>query len=222
MSGAKAPAPLAAVGGLHRKAVFSRRVLVLAERLARLLPPGPRLLDVGCGDGSIARALADRRPDLAIEGYDVLARPNAAIPVTRFDGTRLPVPDGAADAVLLVDVLHHAGNAVLLLRECARVAPIVIVKDHLADSRFQERILRFMDWFGNAPHGVVLPYRYFSTVAWADAVSRAGLRETLREEVPGLYPFPFSILFGGKLQFIARLQSSSDGGVRGGPADSRP
>ena len=221
MSGAKAPAPLAAVGGLHRRAVCSRRVRVLAEQLARLLPPGPRLLDVGCGDGSIAMALADRRPDLAIGGFDVFARPNAAIPVTCFDGTRLPVADGAADAVLLVDVLHHAEDAVSLLRECARAAPVVIVKDHLADSRFQEQVLRFMDWFGNAPHGVVLPYRYFSTEAWRDAVSAAGLRETRREPVPGLYPFPFSILFGGKLQFIARLEPSR-GVVRGGPIDSRP
>jgi hypothetical protein len=54
-----------------------------------------------------------------------------------------------------------------------------------------------MDWFGNAPHGVVLPYRYFTTASWAKALAAAGLRETLREEVPGLYPFPFSILFGG-------------------------
>jgi SAM-dependent methyltransferase len=207
MSGANAPAPLAAVGGLHRKAVFSRRVRVLAEQLVRLLPPGPRLLDVGCGDGSIARALTHRRPDLKIDGYDVLARPNAAIPVTRFDGTHLPVADGDADAVLLVDVLHHADDAVSLLRECARVAPVVIVKDHLADSRFQEQVLRFMDWFGNAPHGVVLPYSYFSTAAWAEAVSAAGLRETRHEEVPGLYPFPFSMLFGGKMQFIARLET---------------
>jgi hypothetical protein len=80
------------------------------------------------------------------------------------------------------------------------------VKDHLAESRFEQWILRFMDWFGNAPHGVVLPYRYFTTAAWSSTLSAAGLRETLREEVPGLYPFPFSLLFGGRLQFIARVQ----------------
>jgi SAM-dependent methyltransferase len=206
MSGANVPAPLAAVGGFHEKAVFSRRVRVLAERLAPVLPPGRRVLDVGCGSGSIANALAARRPDLAIEGYDVFARSDALIPVTSFDGTHLPVPDGAADAVLLVDVLHHAEDAVALLRECARAAPVVVVKDHIADSRLDERILRFMDWVGNAPHGVVLPYHYFSTASWGMALSAADLRETERGDVPGLYPFPFSLVFGGRLHFIARLQ----------------
>ena len=198
--------PLAAVGAFHESAVFSRRVLVLANQLSRLLPPGRRLFDVGCGDGSIAKALIARRPDLVIEGYDVLARPEAAIPVTSFDGTRLPVPDGSADAVLLVDVLHHAEDARSLLRDCARAAPVVLVKDHFAGSRLDEWILRFMDWFGNAPHGVVLPYRYFSTDTWMKSLSAAGLRETERRDVPGLYPFPFSMLFGGRLQFIARLE----------------
>ena len=206
MSGAGQPSPLTAVGLVHDRAVFSRRVRILADRLLPLLPPGPRLLDIGCGDGRIAKALIARRPDLAIDGYDVLARPNAAIPVTSFDGTRLPVPDDAADAVLLVDVLHHTEDAITLLRECSRAAPVVIVKDHLADSRFEQRVLRFMDWVGNAPHGVVLPYRYFSTATWRESLSAAGLRETKREKVPGLYVFPFSLLFGGRLQFIARLQ----------------
>ena len=206
MTAAKAPAPLAAVGALHGSAVFSRRVRVLADHLAPLLPPGRRLLDVGCGDGSIAKALVARRPDLVVEGYDVLARPGAAIPVTQFDGTHLPVPDRSADAVLLVDVLHHADDATSLLTECARVAPVVLVKDHLAESRLDYWILRFMDWVGNAPHNVILPYRYFSIDGWRRALSASGLDEKAKRDVAGLYPFPFSMVFGGRLQFIARLE----------------
>ena len=205
MSEGRASAPLAAVGALHGRAVFSRRVRVLAERLAPLLPAG-RVLDVGCGDGNVAKALLALRPDLAVEGYDVLERPRAEIPVTRFDGRRLPVADGAADAVLLVDVLHHADDAAALLAECARAAPVVVVKDHLMRSWLDERVLAFMDWVGNAPHGVVLPYRYFSPTSWPDAVSRAGLTETARGDVPGLYPFPFSLAFGRGLHFAARLE----------------
>jgi SAM-dependent methyltransferase len=188
--------------------VYSRRVRVLAERLAPLLPPGRRVLDVGCGDGSIASALGAHQPDLALQGYDVLVRPEALIPVATFDGRSLPVPDGAADVVLLLDVLHHAEDPVNLLRECGRAAPVVLVKDHFAESAFDRQVLRFMDWVGNAPHGVVLPYHYFSRVSWDAAVSAAGLRETERGDVPRLYPFPFSLLFGGRLHFVARLQRS--------------
>jgi len=208
MTRANVTGPLAAVGALHGQAVSSRRVRVLAERLAPLLPMGRRVLDVGCGDGSIASALHAQRPDLALQGYDVLVRPEAFIPVAHFDGTRLPVPDGAADAVLLLDVLHHAEDAVALLRECGRAAPVVVVKDHFAESALDRLILRFMDWVGNAPHGVALPYHYFSRASWDATLAAAGLRETERGDVPALYAFPFSLLFGGRLHFVARLQPS--------------
>lgn len=205
MSEGRTSAPLAAVGALHGPAIFSRRVRVVAGRLAPLLPAG-HLLDVGCGDGSVAKALLSLRPDVTIEGYDVFERPQAAIPVTRFDGRILPVADGSAAAALLVDVLHHADDAVALLAECARAAPVVIVKDHFARSWLDGRLLVLMDWVGNAPHGVALPYWYFSPESWAQAVFRLGLRETARGDVPGLYPFPFSLVFRRGLQFVSCLE----------------
>ena len=198
------PAGLGAVGAAHGALVFGRRVRVLAGALAPLLPPG-RLVDVGCGDGSVSAAIAALRPDVRPEGLDVLLRPSCAIPARAFDGKRLPHPDGDAGAALLVDVLHHADDPVALLAECARVARVVVVKDHLSRSRFDERVLAFMDWVGNRPHGVVLPYAYFSPGSWERAVTAAGLREERRAGVPGLYPFPFSALFGRGLHFVARL-----------------
>ncbi len=206
MSGA--PAPIAAVGALHGRAVFGRRIRVLARTLAPLLPPG-RVVDVGCGSGTLARAVAALRPDLHPEGFDVLVRPGAEIPVTPFDGHHLPLPDGAAAAALLVDVLHHADDPVALLRDCARVAPVVVVKDHLSKGWRDERVLAFMDWVGNRPHGVVLPYSYFTLQSWSEALATAGIAEASRAGVPGLYPFPFSLLFGRHLQFVARLERRS-------------
>ena len=196
---------LGAVGAAHGALVFGRRVRVLARALAPLLPPG-RLVDVGCGSGAIAAAVTALRTDVAAEGFDVLLREGCAVPARAFDGRRLPLPDGAADAALLVDVLHHADDAAALLAECARVAPVVVVKDHLSRSALDERTLAFMDWVGNRPHGVVLPYRYFSPPSWERAVAAAGLAEASREGVPGLYPFPFSALFGRGLHFVARLE----------------
>ncbi len=202
------PPLLAAIGRLHAGLVFGRRVHVLSREIARLLPPG-RLVDVGCGSGSIAEAVRRVRPDVFPEGFDVLVRPGAAIPVREFDGRRLPLADGEAAAALVVDVLHHADDPAALLAECARVAPVVIVKDHVAASRRDERLLAFMDWVGNRPHGVVLPYNYFSPRSWGEACRRAGLVETVRGNVADLYPWPFSVAFGGELHFLARLETGS-------------
>jgi len=198
------PGTLGAVAAAHGTLVFGRRVRVLAGALAPLLPPGP-LADVGCGSGAVSAAIAAARPEVAPEGFDVLLRPGCAIPARAFDGRSLPLPGDGAAAALLVDVLHHASDPVALLAECARVAPVVVVKDHLSRGAFDEKVLAFMDWVGNRPHGVVLPYRYFSPASWTAAVTDAGLREERREPVPGLYPFPFSALFGRGLHFVSRL-----------------
>src|SRR5207247_1102228 len=111
---------------LHQRGVYGRRVRVLVGELCQVLPPAVAgtmaVLDIGCGDGLIARLLMERRPDLRIEGIDVLARPGAHIPVTLFDGSRIPRADEAVDVALLVDVLHHADEPMALLREAFRVA----------------------------------------------------------------------------------------------------
>jgi hypothetical protein len=72
------------VNRLHEELVFARRVRVLATRLATMIDKGARVLDVGCGDGTVTRTLLDLRPDLSVEGVDVLVRPETHIPVTAF------------------------------------------------------------------------------------------------------------------------------------------
>ena len=47
----------------HSSQVLSRRVRVLAGHLAAMAPADAEILDVGCGDGQIARILLDRRSD---------------------------------------------------------------------------------------------------------------------------------------------------------------
>ena len=71
---------------LHQRGVMTRRVSVLSGHIAPLFPHGCRILDVGCGDGALAAAIMRRRPDLAIEGIDVLARRQVQVPITLYDG----------------------------------------------------------------------------------------------------------------------------------------
>jgi len=56
----------------HSALVFGRRVRILAANLAKEIPIRAEVLDVGTGDGSIAKAIALNRPDIKIEGIDVL------------------------------------------------------------------------------------------------------------------------------------------------------
>ncbi|MGE0418479.1 MAG: class I SAM-dependent methyltransferase, partial [Acetobacteraceae bacterium] len=124
------------VGTLHEQFVFKRRTRVLSEALAQAIPTEARsVLDVGCGDGSIAALIQAGRPELSITGVDVLVRPETRIPVTQFDGVRLPFDDGAFDVVMFVDVLHHTDDPAVLLREAKRVArQAVVLKDHTKDT----------------------------------------------------------------------------------------
>jgi SAM-dependent methyltransferase len=199
---------LRALGKVHGAVVFSRRVDRIARAVAAMIPEGARtLLDVGAGSGDVARAVAARRPGLSASGVDVLVRPGAAIPVVPFDGVRLPFPDGSHDVVLLADVLHHAADPGALLADCARVAARrVIVKDHVQRGAIDRLVLRFMDWVGNAPHGVRLEYRYFDDAEWTQLSAAAGLRLEERTERLGLYPFPASLVFGRRLHFVAALR----------------
>jgi SAM-dependent methyltransferase len=196
-----------AAHALHGGLVHPRRVRVLAAHAAGLVPDGAHVLDVGTGDGRIAAALAARRPDLRIEGIDVLVRPGTAIPVAGFDGRAIPLPSRSVDVVTMFDVVHHADDPERLLSEAARVArSCIVLKDHVCNGRFAHAVLTFMDDGGNRRHGVALPHHYLSGRQWSSAIDTLGLtRAAWHVGGLGLYPWPASLLFGGTLHVLARL-----------------
>jgi SAM-dependent methyltransferase len=200
------------IEALHARRVYGRRVSVLSEHLAGLLPKDARVLDVGTGDGYLASRIAASRPDVRIVGVDVLARPKSWIPVTPFDGRRLPFADGSFDAVMFVDVLHHADDPQSLLFEAARVAAgNIVIKDHTLRGLFAGVTLRFMDRVGNARHGVSLPYNYWRYDQWLEAIARIdGTIEVWRDRL-GIYWGPLGLLFDRSLHFIARIRIPASG-----------
>ena len=180
---------------------------ILSGLLSDIIPKGATVLDVGAGDGLVARAVMDRRSDVDVRGIDVLVRPRAHIPVESFDGAHIPYGDRSFDTVMLVDVLHHTTAATDLLREAARVArSAVIIKDHLADARFATVTLRFMDRVGNARFGVALPYHYWRRADWHRAFAETGLSVDVWRERLALYPPIASAIFDRSLHVVARLR----------------
>jgi SAM-dependent methyltransferase len=204
------PVNMNSVGMLHQSLVFNRRTRILAERLAALIPRGASVLDVGCGDGTIASLMLRQRADISIRGLDVLVRPETKIPVEPFDGQCLPCGDQSFDVVSFIDVLHHTDDPTILLKEAKRVArKAIALKDHTMDGVLAYQTLRFMDWVGNASHGVALPYNYWPERKWRASFDVLGLRIADWQTELGLYPFPASLVFERGLHFVAALKPDS-------------
>jgi len=201
--------PLTWMGSWHRAFVFQRRARVLAEILAAQIPQRASVLDIGCGDGTISSLIAERRPDISIQGVEYLVRPECKIECGAFDGSSLPFQDGTFDVSLFVDVLHHTQDPSVLLREAARVSrSFVLIKDHLDENAFDNLRLRLMDWIGNRPHGVVLTYNYQNRKQWTEQFSDLGLSKiSWTTEIP-LYSWPLSLLVGRGLHFVSLLKKT--------------
>lgn len=197
---------LAVQTAIHDRFVHSGRVRALCDAIAPLIPPQGSIADVGCGDGQLAARLAESRPGIVIEGYDVGVRRRPFIHVHPFDGRRLPLEPDSVDGVLLIDVLHHTEDPLSLLREAVRVTrDFLIVKDHRLGRPGARTTLRLMDWVGNRGHGVSLAGRYWSEAQWRAAWDELGLTVSYYSTALRLYPAPLRPFFETGLHFLAQL-----------------
>lgn len=89
---------------------------LMLERVEADLSEGGTAVDIGCGTGTFALALAKRRPDAEVIGVDgdreildlARAKPGAtAIDWREGLAQEAPVPNGAADVATTSLVLHH-------------------------------------------------------------------------------------------------------------------
>jgi len=119
--------PLATVGlGVKRRCLRERRrrkvgrAYDMALEIARVVPRGSEVLDVGCGNGYIAHHLSAML-GTSVVGIDVADSTEASIEYRRYNGREFPAPDASFDAVVLAYVLHHAQEIHSMLEEMKRV-----------------------------------------------------------------------------------------------------
>jgi SAM-dependent methyltransferase len=194
------------IGRAHEHLVFNRRARVLAAKIGEMLPTDASVLDIGTGDGQIAKMIGERQKLNQVQGLDVMRREMTHIPVTLFDGITIPLKENSVDVITFIDVLHHTNDPQILIHEASRVArKAVVIKDHLSENVIDSATLRFMDWIGNAPHGVLLPYNYASQKKWDFWFDNANLSKQILDTSIPLYPPPLNWIFGRNLHFIAYL-----------------
>jgi SAM-dependent methyltransferase len=92
----------------------------MALEIARVIPRGSQVLDIGCGNGFIAHHLS-AMVGTSVIGIDVAVATDAPIDYRRYDGAHIPLAEKSVDAVLLCYVLHHAQNVSALLMEVKRI-----------------------------------------------------------------------------------------------------
>ncbi len=133
--------------------------------IASLVPPGSRVLDLGCGDGSL---LAHLQAERGCTGYgieyddaNVLACMRRGVNVLQLnleDGLAI-FEDNSFDVVLQIDTLQHLRNAEVMLRETARIGKQGVV----AFPNFAHWPNRLSILQGRMPVTKRLPYQWYDT-----------------------------------------------------------
>jgi methionine biosynthesis protein MetW len=107
--------------------------LQIQQTLAALVPPGSRVLDLGCGDGAMLAYLQQTRQcsgyGIEIDDANVLACVKRGVNVIQLnldEGLSI-FEDASFDVVLQIDTLQHLRNAEVMLRETVRVGRLGIV-----------------------------------------------------------------------------------------------
>ena len=135
------------------------------ELIAELVPPGSRVLDLGCGNGELLALLRDRR---GCSGYGVEISDENVLACTKrgVDVIQLNLEEGLAvfedqsfDVVLQLDTMQHLKNTERMLLETARVGRMGIVS--FPNFAHWPNRLRIMT--GRMPVTKTLPYEWYDT-----------------------------------------------------------
>jgi len=184
------------------------------ERIARGMASladgarGGKMLDIGCGNGLLARRIAELAGADTVRGVDVMVRDDTSVPVASYDGKHLPFDDGSYDVITICDVLHHADDPQAVVRDAIRVLAKtgqIIIKDHFRLGAVSNAVLLAMDMLGNYSTGVLVRGTYLSPPQWVDLVTAAGGKVDKLVWPFEVHGLPWRIVTRSEYQFLMRV-----------------
>jgi len=195
--------------GLHYP-IYKLRLKGLLPYITTYLRDGDRVLDVGCGNGALGRAIMESPlcpARVKVIGLERINRGSELSPVEFYDGQKIPHPEDSFDVVLLADVLHHERDPHHLIDECKRIARrLLIIKDHKIDGVLAKQRITFMDWSSNMQYGIPCLYRYNTAKEWTAWYKQHNLVVDQELHSMKIYPSIINHVFGGPLQYLAVLR----------------
>lgn len=191
---------------------FKRGLFDKYAAVANRLPPGSRILEVGCHTGDFGRALIER-------GYRVWGIENnpEAVTVARSNGLHVVCADiedsnfwqsftERFDRVLLMDVLEHLRDPQAALGEIKRVlneeGRIIVTGPNVANWTVRKNLIMGRWEYGDGGILDRTHLHFYTGSSWHSLVSDSGYRITAFESAGGGVPIVYHL---NRLPWLAWL-----------------
>ena len=149
------------------------------------IKPYSEVLDIGSGSGIIAKQIANKLK-VKIALVDVVDKKKVDLPLTLYNGNKLPFKDKSFDAALLIFVLHHAEDPQVVLSEAKRVVrdKIIVYEDIITRNPF-DKIDSFLHGFAfNKAWNLQNEATFKSEMEWREIFKKLDLK------IIKVYPLP--------------------------------
>lgn len=205
----------------HKNSSHSNRISLLRDEIHQMIMHENvqvsqlSILDVGCGDMSLAEGIAEKIPNSLLSCIDLYRLEEQHLSDVRwhkykqFNGRDIPFEDNSFDYILFADVLHHCQAEIEnLLSESVRCGKYIIIKDHFEYGYWSRWILKLMDIIGNWGYGVSIPQKYFRVEEFDKLLKKHNLETLKVKRGIDLYKhLPFvSLVCKPEYQFVALLK----------------
>lgn len=137
---------------------YLKRANQVTRRISPHIKKNEKIIDVGSGTGFVAKLLM-QKTSARVTLVDVRHNPLcSSLPITLYDGKKLPFSNNSFDTASLIAVLHHCNKPIDVLDEAIRVASTkIIIMEDLFESRIEKWLTLIEDsivnWeFRGHPH----------------------------------------------------------------------